>query len=151
MLNSGTRVELDPDGCRVVRLATACDLPVVCPSCRTPSASPRGWVTTRPRDLPGPTPARLEWRKRRWRCRQPGCPRASFTESIPQLPLRARITARLRAAAGQAVAVGGATITQAARDLELSWPVVAAAFAERATALLPPAPEPVRVLEIDNL
>jgi transposase len=144
------RVELDPDGCRVVHLATAEDRPVVCPSCRTASASPKGWVTTRPRDLPGPAPARLEWRKRRWRCRQPGCPRASFTESIPQLPPRARLTARLRAAAGQAVAVGGATITQAARDHGVSWPVVAASFAERATALLPPTPEPVTVLGIDE-
>lgn len=144
------RVELDPDGCRVVHLATAEGTPVVCPSCRTPSASPKGWATTRPRDLPGPVPARLEWRKRRWCCRQPGCPRASFTESIPQLPPRARLTGRLRAAAGDAVAVGAATITQAAHDLGLSWPTVAAAFSERATALLAPTPEPVTVLGIDE-
>jgi transposase len=144
------QVELDPDGCRVVRLVTAEDTAVVCPSCRTPSASVKGWVTTRPRDLPGPTPARLEWRKRRWRCRQPGCPRSTFTESISQLPPRARLTSRLRAAAGDAVAVGGATIIQAAHDLGLSWPTVAAAFAEQATARLPPAPEPVTVLGIDE-
>jgi transposase len=154
------RVELDPDGCRVVHLATAEDTPVVCPSCRSPSASPKGWVRTRPRDLPWPTPARLQWRKRRWRCRRPDCPRASFTESIPQLPPRARLTTRLRAAAGDAVAVDGRTITQAARDLRLSWPTVAAAFTERATtllattllagALLAGEPEPVTVLGIDE-
>ena len=118
-----------------------------------------GVVRTRPRDLPWPTPARLQWRKRRWRCRQPDCPRASFAESIPQLPPRARLTARLRAAAGDAVAVDGRTITQAARELRLSWPTVAAAFTERATALLTALltdellagePEPVTVLGIDE-
>jgi transposase len=144
------RVALDPHGCRVVHLATVSDMPVVCPSCRTPSASPKGWVMTRPRDLPGPTSARLEWRRRRWRCHQAECPRSTLTESIPQLPPRARLTTRLRAAAGQAVAVGGATITQAARDYGMSWPVVAAAFAERAAALLAPAPKPVTVLGIDE-
>ena len=42
------RVDLDPDGCRVVHLATAADVEAVCPSCRTRSTSPRGWVVTRP-------------------------------------------------------------------------------------------------------
>jgi transposase len=143
------RVEVDPDGCRVVHLSTK-DGGAVCPSCQTPATSVRGWVTTRPRDVPLPVPARLVWRKRRWRCRSVECARSSFTESIPQLPPGARVTARLQAAAGRAVAVGGATVAQAARDHGLSWPVVAAAFVEYATARLPAQPEPVKTLGIDE-
>jgi len=151
------RVELDPDGCRVVHLSTAphgkdaeTDTRAVCPSCRTPASSVKGWVTTRPRDVALPVPARLVWRKRRWRCRESGCARSSFTESIPQVPSRARVTGRLRDAAGAAVAVGGRTITAVGRDMAVSWPVVSAAFTERATAMLPAEPEPVRVLGIDE-
>ena len=66
-----------------------------------------------------------------------------------QVPRGARITGRLRDAAGAAVA-GGRTITQAGRDLGLSWPVVSAAFVDRATAMLPAEPEPVAALGIDE-
>ena len=145
------RVELDPtDGCRVVHLVTAADVEAVCPSCRTRSTSPRGWAVTRPRDVAGPVRSRLVWHKRRWRCRTPSCGRGSFTESAPQLPPRARVTTRLKTAAGQAVAVGGRTITQAGRDHGLSWPTVSAAFEREATLLLPDEPEPVTELGIDE-
>jgi transposase len=40
---------------------------------------------------------------------------------------------------------------QAARDLGISWPVVAAAFAAHATTVLPAEPEPVSVLGIDEV
>jgi len=48
------RVELDPDGCRVVHVSTApqaMDAGAVCPSCRTPSTSVKGRVVTYPRDV----------------------------------------------------------------------------------------------------
>lgn len=144
------RVELDPDGCRVVHVSTADAAAAVCPSCRSVSTSVRGWVQTGPRDVPLPVPARLVWRKRRWRCREPECRRSSFTESVPQVPSGARITARLRDAAGTAVALAGRTVSQAARDLGLSWPVVSAAFVDRAAAMLPVEAEPVPVLGIDE-
>jgi transposase len=147
------RVELDPDGCRVVHVSTAPpaqDTGAVCPSCQTPATSVKGWVTTRPRDVALPVPARLVWHKRRWRCRQSGCVRSSFTESIPQVPSGARITSRLRDAAGAAVAVGGRTIAAVGRDLGVSWPVVSAAFVARATTMLAAEPEPVEALGIDE-
>jgi transposase len=68
------------------------------------------------------------WRKRRWRCDEQRCARRSFTEAVAQVPARSRLTVRLRAAAGAAVADGGRTIVQSGRDHEVSWPVVAAAF-----------------------
>ena len=61
-------------------------------------------------------------------------------------PSGRRVTCRLRAAAGRAVALGAATVAQAARDFGLSWPVVHAAFLHYATAVLPQEPEPVVAL-----
>ena len=76
--------------------------------------------------------------------------RSSFTESIPQVPSGARITGRLRDAAGAAVAVGGRTIAAVGRDMGVSWPVVSAAFVARATTMLAAEPEPVEALGIDE-
>jgi hypothetical protein len=64
------------------------------------------------------------WRKRRWYCAEPRCPRKSFTEQVRQVPAGARITERLRSAAGLRVCDAGSTVVQAARDLRLSWPDV---------------------------
>jgi hypothetical protein len=72
----------------------------------------------------------------------------TFTEAVEQVPARARLTDRLRRAA---VADAGRTIVQSARDHGLSWPVVSAAFAEYAAAVLPEQPEPVVVLGIDEI
>jgi transposase len=112
------RVELDPDGCRVVHVRTANASPT-CPSCATPSVPMKGWVCTRPRDLSFPVPTRLVWRKSRWRCQEVTCRRSSFTESIPQIPSRMRVTGRLRDAAGRRVVVGQ-TVSQATREVGLS-------------------------------
>jgi transposase len=95
------------------------------------------WVTTRPRDLlVAGRPADLRWRKRRWFCDKESCPRRTFTEQVDQVPARARLTARLRSAAGAAVADGGRAIVQSARDHGISWPIVAAAFTVHAQAAL---------------
>ncbi|WP_456300625.1 hypothetical protein, partial [Streptomyces gossypiisoli] len=68
----------------------------------------------------------LVWRKRRWYCTEPGCPRRTFTEQVSQVPAGARITERLRRAAerlrraaGRRVRDAGSTVVQAARDLGL--------------------------------
>jgi hypothetical protein len=76
--------------------------------------------------------------------------RRTFTEAVGQAPARARLTGRLRQAAGAAVADGGRTIVQSARDHGMSWPVVSAAFTAHAAAVLPDQPEPVAVLGIDE-
>ena len=98
----------------------------------------KGRRVTGPRDLPvGGRRASLRWCKRRWCCDERSCRRGSFTEAVSAVPARKRMTARLRAAAGAAVADGGRTVVKSARDHELSWPVVAAAFAAHAAAALP--------------
>ncbi|MFJ2263960.1 transposase family protein [Streptomyces sp. NPDC087844] len=68
----------------------------------------KGSATTRPRDLPyGERELEFLWHKRRWFCREPPCPRKSFTEQIPQIPAGARLTGRLRSAAGRRIRAGG--------------------------------------------
>jgi len=145
------RVAVDPDGVPVVALSTADEQARWCPDCGVRARRVKDWVTTRPRDLPvGGRATRLRWRKRRWHCDQGGCRRRTFTEQVPQIPARHRVTARLRQAAGAAVADGARTVVQSARDHDLSWPVVMAAFTAHAAVVLPDEPDPVRVLGIDE-
>jgi len=92
----------------------------------------------------------LVWRKRRWYCSDPACPRRTFTEQVRQVPAGARITSRLREAAGRRVCDAGSTVVQAARDLRLSWPTVMNAFRTAGTQVTAAALEPVEVLGIDE-
>jgi transposase len=117
------RMETEPGGGVVVHLVTADADAARCRSCQVASStSPKERVVTRPRDLPhGGRGIKLLWHKRRWRCRNPECSTGSFTEPVAAVPARARLTTRLRAAA---VADRGATVVQAGRDLQLSWPTV---------------------------
>ena len=78
------RVASDAFGGRVVHVVTADETASACPSCGVLSVTLKGRVCTRPRDIPyGTRVLRLIWHKRRWRCKERLCPRASFTESLP--------------------------------------------------------------------
>jgi transposase len=141
----------DPDG-PVVHLVTADERARHCPDCGTPARRSKGRRVTRPRDLlVGGRRPRLVWTKRRWRCDDAACRRRSFTESVPAVPPRKRLTTRLRASAGAAVADQGRTVVQAARDHDVSWPVTAEAFTDHARTVLPAQPEPVQALGIDEI
>ncbi len=143
------RVELDDAGGRVVHVRTADETAAACPSCGVFSTSPKENVTTRPKDLPyGTAPVGLRWHKRRWRCRETRCDRKTFTESIPQVPPRARTTGRLRAACGDAVE-DGRSVAEVAQAHRLAWPTVQRAVDAHAKRRLGE-PEPVRVLGIDE-
>ena len=145
------RVERLADGSRLVHVATADETARTCPGCGVLATAVKGYVVTRPRDLQlGPNRLHLRWRKRRWYCTEPTCPRASFTESVAQIPARARITTRLRQAAGIAVRDHGHTVVQAAREHRLSWPTVMRALRQAAAPLVEAEPEPVAVLGIDE-
>ena len=146
------RVELDAGGVPTVHLSTADEQARCCPGCGARAVRMKEWTTTRPRDLlVAGRPVRLRWCKRRWHCDQPGCVRRTFTEQVAQVPARSRLTTRLRRSAGAAVADGGRTIVQAARDHQVSWPVVAEAFTAHAAVVLPAEPQPVTVLGIDEV
>ncbi len=136
---------------RVVHLATGDERAAACPSCGVVSTSIKARATTRPRDLPyGSDPVRLVWHERRWRCREPLCPRATFTESLSAVPARARLTTRLRAACGAGVAEGFSCVSAAAAYHQVSWPVAHAAFVAHVSNTLAQPLPPVEVLGIDE-
>lgn len=144
-------VELEQDGARVVHVVTADEAAAACPSCGVISTARKGSATTRPRDVPyGPDPVRLVWHKSRWRCRESRCPRVGFTESLPQLPPRCRLTTRLYEQVGAAVADGYSCVSSAARAHEVSWPVAHAAFIAHVTPILEEVLPQVAVLGIDE-
>jgi transposase len=144
------QVIVQADGPLLVQVATADGVTAVCPGCAVRSSSPKEWRTMHPWDWELGGKVRLSWRKRRWRCRNPTCERGSFTESVPAVPARSRLTARLRQHAGAAVADHGRTVVQAARDLDLSWPTVHRALATHAGRVLAAEPAPAMVLGIDE-
>ena len=144
-------VDEEPGGGRTVWLVTADPDARVVPGVQMASAHVRERVVTRPADVAyGGGQVRVVWVKRRGECRVASCPRKTFTESLPGIPPRCRMTERLRDHAGRLVAEGGRTVAQAARECGLSWPVVHAAFAASADPLLERPPAPVAHLGIDE-
>jgi transposase len=141
----------DEDGIRTVRLVTTDPAARACPACGTFATRVKERAVTRPRDLAhGGGAVRIRWHKRRWQCREDACERGSFTEQIPQIPARMRLTERLRTACGQAVADGGRTVVQTGRDLGPSWPVVMRATRTYAERHLPAALPATEAIGIDE-
>ena len=147
---SVVEVVLEADGGRVVHVVTADESASACPSCGVFSTSPKERRCTRPRDIPyGDRPVRLVWRKRRWRCREPLCARATFTESLPQVPARARVTTRCRRIVAARVGDLALSVAEVGAEYGLSWPTVHKAVVDYAEEVLVE-PAPVVVLGIDE-
>jgi len=145
------RVASDAFGGRVVHLVTADETASACPSCGVLSVCLKGRVCTRPRDIPyGTRVLRLIWHKRRWRCKERLCPRASFTESLPAVRARSRLTTRLRTELGSAIAEQGRVVSESATHYGVDWSIVHAAFVEHVRAPLAAPLPPVKVLGIDE-
>jgi hypothetical protein len=90
------------------------------------------------------------WVKSRWKCDAPACDRKTFTEWLPQVPPRCRLTARLREQAAAEIEDRGITPAEAARHAGISWPAAHDAFAAAAGPVLEQAPAPVAHLGIDE-
>lgn len=145
------RVEREQCGARVVHVVTADETASACPSCGVLSRSVKGSACSRPRDIPyAEAGVRLVWHKRRWRCRERACERRSFTESIPELPPRARVTARLKRACGVGVAERFSCVAAAAAQYGVSWAVAHRAYIAHVRAALAAPPPPVCVLGLDE-
>ncbi len=87
------------EGGRVVHVVTHDPGAAVCPACGVFSATVRQHRITRPKDLGyGEEPLTVRWHKRQYACKERLCPRKAFTESIAELPPRARVSGRLRRA-----------------------------------------------------
>jgi transposase len=134
---------------RLVHIVTTASSAAGCPQCGVISTSVRQVRTTRPRDLPyGDEPLAVRWRKRQYRCREAACPRKAFTESITEIPPRARLTGRLCRLAARQVG-SGRSVSSVAAELSMSWPVAHRHYAAHADGLLTE-PEPLDVLGIDE-
>ncbi|WP_211675644.1 transposase family protein [Ornithinibacter aureus] len=145
------QVELDDEGGRVVHVVTDDESAAGCPSCGVLSTSVKGHAVTRPRDVPyGQAPLHLVWHKRRWRCREAACPRGSFTESLPAVPARARVTSRLRTECGAGIAQRFSCVKAGAEHYAVSWPVAHRAFIAHVDPVLAQPLPPVTVLGIDE-
>jgi transposase len=108
-----------------------------CPACGTISGRVHETVLARPRDVRrAADPVDLRWVKVRRKCGNPEFPRKTFTEWVPAVPPRCRITTRLREQAGAEVTERGITPAEAARHAGISWPVAHDAFAAAAGPLL---------------
>lgn len=144
------RVSTDDAGVRLVEFFTDDERAAACPSCGVVSTSVKGYVVTRPKDLPyGDDPIKLQWNKTRWRCREDYCQRRSFTESIDELPPRSRVTGRLGRTMGWAIGDAARSVSEVAVNFGVSWPTAHRRFVSLAEQMLTE-PAPVRVLGIDE-
>jgi transposase len=144
------RVVAEAGGGRVVHLATEDETAAACPSCGVFSTSIKQHRTTAPRDLPyGLNGLRLVWHKRRMRCLEPLCARGSFTESIEQIPARARVTGRRRDQMARSVGDDNHSVSEVAALHRVSWPTAHRAVVGYGLAVLGE-PDPVVVLGIDE-
>jgi transposase len=146
-----TEADAEADGSLTVWVVTDHLGAAACPDCGTRSARVHEHVLAHPRDLRrGADEVRVAWLKRRWKCGNGGCARKTFTESLPAVPARCRLTERLRGLAGAEVAERGCTVAEAARWQHVSWPVAHQAFAAQADPVLEQPPSRVAHLGIDE-
>ncbi len=139
------------DGTRVVHVLTAPEWVGICPECGERSGRSKGWVQTGPRDVQvGPDRPVLRWRKRKWLCPSIVCERRVFTEAVPGIPARARVTPRAKVAMAAAVLDQDRSVAAVAGQYRCGWHTVHDEVITVAQEALGAEPAPVRVLGIDE-
>jgi transposase len=139
------------DGTRLVRVLTSPEWVGICPDCGERSTRSKGWVQTGPRDVQvGPDRPLLRWRKRKWLCPSTVCDRKVFTEAVPGVPARARVTPRAKAAMATEVLDKDRSVAAVAGDYRCGWHTVHDHVITVADAALEDEPAPVVVLGIDE-
>ena len=93
-----------------------------CPWCGVVSTRVHQRTTQRVRDVPFDGLVTLWWVRERWRCTEPLCGRATFTEHTEQVPPYARLTTRLKARIVAALAGEVRCVDAVAAELGVSWP-----------------------------
>lgn len=119
----------------VVRVETTATL-MGCAGCGT-RAEVHDRVEVAIRDLPCfGRPARLIWRKRRWRCREPRCDRKTWTETSQHLDAQVVLTRRAGAEACRQVGELARPVSQVADEFGVCWWTVMNAVIEHGTPLV---------------
>ena len=138
-------------GGRDVRVLTAPAWVGRCPQCAVVSTRSKGWVVTRPKDVKvGPDFPNLLWCKQQWLCRNNSCVRKQFTESVPQIPPRARFTVRAKQEMAAAVLDGWRSVSEVSAAYGTTWNTCHAAVVAMADPVLAQQLAPIRVLGIDE-
>jgi transposase len=89
------------------------------------------------RDLPAfGRPARLVWRKRRWRCREPLCAARTWTETSEHVSSRAVLTMRAGAEACRQVGENTRPVSELADELGVCWWTIMTAVDEHGRPLI---------------
>lgn len=146
-----TDADPGPSGAVEVWAVTDWDGAGACPDCGTRSSRVHETVVTCPKDVRrAGDPVDLNWVKRRLKCVNPACGRATFTERAPDVPPGCRVLPRLKEQCAGEVADRGITPAEAARYAGVSRPVAQDAFTARAGQMLDQDPEPVVHLGIDE-
>jgi transposase len=119
----------------VVTIETTADF-VGCSGCGTRAQS-QDRVSVAVRDLPCfGRPARLVWRKRRWRCREPLCETKTWTERSEQLDAHVVLTRRAGAEACRQVGELARPVSRVAEEFGVCWWTVRNAVIEHGTPLV---------------
>ena len=139
------------DRTRLVVVRTAPEWVGICPECGERSTRSKGWVATSPRDVQvGPDRPVLQWRKRKWLCPSAVCDRKVFTEAVPGVPARARVTPRAKASMATEVLDKDRSVAAVASDYRCGWHTVHDHVVAVADTVLAAEPAPVVVLGIDE-
>jgi hypothetical protein len=143
------QVVRDEAGGRTVTVKTLA-VEGACPSCGVFTSAVHQRTLQRVRDVAFDGPVTVLWRKKRWRCYQSECARASFVEHTAQVRPRARLTTRLAVAVLAAVTMEVRAVEPVAVEYGLSWPTVARLLAAAAQALALGPVRLTRALGIDE-
>ena len=151
-----TTVTAEEDGSRTAHVETHPDLREQARECH--GCGRRGTIkerpVTEPRDVPwGSQMIRLQWRKMRLECVNTVCPVGTFTEWLPAVPPRARLTDREREEIGSGIGDDLLSVAAAARLHGVSQRTAQAAFDGYADAQLADLDEqsgPVEAAGIDE-
>ena len=151
-----TAVTETPDGQTLVEVITdpAFEAARCCPRCGKAATRVKERPRTAPRDVfTGDRQVLLDWRKTRWHCGTPGCEQGTFTEWLPAVKRRARLTSRLRTCLGEAVGDDLTPAAAAARRYGVSDRTAARAFtayADEQLAGLDERQDPVQAAGVDE-
>ena len=112
-------VDLPSWGCRVI--AQADSVSDGCSDRGVVSERVHAWCRQRFKDIPHTDGVELILVKPRLVCGERACPRRTFTQTTPELPLRARCTSRLRRGVLEAVIDHGRPVAGVAAGFGIAW------------------------------
>jgi transposase len=138
-----------PGQLRQVTIASTA-VEAACPSCGVLSIRVHQRVRQRLADVPMAGPVEVILVRRRFACRELLCARRTFVEVSEQVPLRARVSTRLRAVVLEAVVTAGRVVAEVAGAHGLSWWTVQRTVNAAAERLTDPDGVLIRRLGIDE-